>query len=247
LTFELLDLCLKEIYIPLAGRGNLALSFCQVDLFEKSGMGITEFLVEHFTNWIGAGGYLGVCILMTLESMVAPVPSEAVMPFAGFLIFEGRFTYFGVIFSSTLGSIIGSLISYYAGAWGGRPFIRRYGRFLLLDEHHLDSTEHFFGRHGDKTIFASRFIPVIRHLISIPAGVGKMNLVKFIIYTIVGAGLWNTFLAYVGYRLKENWTIVRTYSEIVDIVVIAVLVSGVAFLIFHYRKRSRNENPLNSH
>ncbi|OGC92896.1 MAG: hypothetical protein A2W25_10110 [candidate division Zixibacteria bacterium RBG_16_53_22] len=206
-------------------------------------MGITEFLVEHFTAWIEAGGYFGVAVLMTLESMVAPVPSEAVMPFAGFLIFEGKFTYTGVIFFSTLGSIIGSLISYYAGAWGGRPFVKRYGRYLLLDEHHLDTTERFFAKHGDKTIFICRFIPVVRHLISIPAGVGRMNLAKFCIYTVVGAGLWNAFLTYVGYRLKENWTVVRKYSEIVDIIVLAILVIIAAYFIIHlyrYRKQAKN-------
>jgi len=206
-------------------------------------MGITEFLVEHFTAWIDAGGYFGVAVLMTLESMVAPGPSEAVMPFAGFLIFEGKFTYAGTIFFSTLGSIIGSLISYFAGAWGGRPFVRRFGRYLLLDEHHLDSTERFFGKHGDKTIFISRFIPVVRHLISIPAGVGRMNLLKFCIYTIVGAGIWNAFLTYVGYRLKENWTVVRKYSEIVDIIVVAILVVGAAYFLYHlyrYRKQTKD-------
>jgi len=212
-------------------------------------MGITEFLVEHFTAWIEAGGYFGVAVLMTLESMVAPVPSEAVMPFAGFLIFEGKFTYTGVIFFSTLGSIVGSMISYFAGAWGGRPFVRRYGRYLLLDEHHLDTTEHFFAKHGDKTIFICRFIPVVRHLISIPAGVGRMNLVKFCIYTIVGAGLWNAFLTYVGYRLKENWIIVRKYSEIVDIIVLAILIIAVAYFIVHlyrYRKQAKNSIDLKS-
>jgi len=208
-------------------------------------MGITEFLVEHFTAWIEAGGYFGVAVLMTLESMVAPVPSEAVMPFAGFLIFEGKFTYTGVIFFITLGSIVGSMISYFAGAWGGRPFVKRYGKFLLLDEHHLDTTERFFTRHGDKTIFICRFIPVVRHLISIPAGVGRMNLVKFCIYTVLGAGLWNAFLTYVGYRLKENWTIVRKYSEIVDIIVMAILIIAAAYFIVHlYRFRKQARNPL---
>jgi membrane protein DedA with SNARE-associated domain len=208
-------------------------------------VGITEFLVEHFTAWIEAGGYFGVAVLMTLESMVAPVPSEAVMPFAGFLIYEGKFTYTGVIFFSTLGSIIGSLISYYAGAWGGRPFVKRFGRYLLLDEHHLDMTERFFARHGDKTIFVSRFIPVVRHLISIPAGVGRMNLLKFCIYTVAGAGLWNAFLTYVGYRLKENWTIVRKYSEVVDIIVVAILLAAAIYLIYHlYRVRRQAKNSL---
>lgn len=202
-------------------------------------MGLTEFLVEHFTQWIGSGGYWGVTILMTLESMVAPVPSEAVMPFAGFLIFEGRFTFTAVIFFSTLGSIIGSLISYYAGAWGGRPFVKRFGKYLLLDLHHLDMTEKFFAKYGDKAIFVSRFIPVVRHLISIPAGVGRMNVIKFSIYTIIGAGIWNAFLTYVGYYLKDNWMTVRKYGEIADVVVIALILAGIAFITYQYISRRK--------
>jgi membrane protein DedA with SNARE-associated domain len=202
-------------------------------------MGLTEFLVEHFTAWIGSGGYLGVTILMTLESMVAPVPSEAVMPFAGFLVYEGKFTFFGAIFFSTIGSIVGSLISYYAGAWGGRPFVKRYGKYLLLDMHHLEQTERFFSKYGDKTIFVSRFIPVVRHLISIPAGVGRMNVIKFLIYTIIGACIWNAFLTYVGYVLKDNWMTVRKYGEIADIVVIGLFILAIAFLIIQYWKRRK--------
>jgi membrane protein DedA with SNARE-associated domain len=205
-------------------------------------MGLTEFLVEHFTQWIGSGGYWGVTILMTLESMVAPVPSEAVMPFAGFLIFEGRFTFTAVIFFSTLGSIIGSLISYYAGAWGGRPFVKRYGKYLLLDLHHLDMTEKFFAKYGDKAIFVSRFIPVVRHLISIPAGVGRMSVIKFSIYTVIGAAIWNAFLTYVGFYLKDNWMTVRKYGEIADIVVVALMLAGIAFVTYQYigrRKRMK--------
>ncbi len=205
-------------------------------------MGITEFLIEHFTGWISSGGYFGLTILMSLESMVAPVPSEAVMPFAGFLVYEHRFTFAAVIFFSTLGSIIGSLISYYAGAYGGRPFVKRYGRFLLLNTHDLDITERFFARYGDKTIFISRFIPVVRHLISIPAGVGKMNLAKFCIYTVIGAGLWNAFLTVVGYYLRDNWLTVRKYGEIADVIVIVLLIAAIVFFVIQYRKRSRARN-----
>ncbi len=206
-------------------------------------MGITETLVEYITALMAGGGYGVIVFLMALESMVAPVPSEAVMPFAGFLIVEGRFSFAGVIVWSTVGSIIGSLISYYMGAWGGAPFVRRFGRYLLLDESHLDMTERFFAKYGDKAIFICRFIPVVRHLISIPAGIGKMNVVKFSIYTVIGAGLWNAFLAYVGYILKENWTVVRAYSEIVDvIVVVGLIVVGIVFIrqqIKHARARRK--------
>lgn len=203
-------------------------------------MGLTEFIAEHATNLIAQGGYTMVAFLMALESMILPVPSEAVMPFAGFLIYDGKFNFAGTIFFSTLGSIIGSLISYVMGAYGGRAFVLKFGKYLLLDVHHLEATERFFGKYGDKTIFICRFIPVVRHLISIPAGVGKMNLTKFSLYTILGAALWNAFLAWVGFRLKENWEEVMEYSHVVDIIVLALIALGVIYLLYKQIKGRSN-------
>lgn len=199
-------------------------------------MGITEFLVGYIVAFISSTGYASIFILMMLESMIAPVPSEAVMPFAGFLIESGNFTFAGVIFFSTLGSIAGSLISYYLGYFGGRPLVERYGKYLLLDKHHLDLTEKYFNKRGDLTIFISRFIPVVRHLISIPAGMGKMKLFKFTVYTIIGAGLWNSFLAYVGIKLKENWEEVLKYSSVIDIAVVAILLVILLYTAVKLRK-----------
>lgn len=196
-------------------------------------MGITQWIANTAVAFISATSYPGIFLLMVLESMVFPVPSEAVMPFAGFLIVDGQFTFTGVIIASTLGSIVGSLVSYAMGFYGGKPFIKRFGKFLLLDVHDLELTEKFFAKRGELTIFIARFVPVIRHLISIPAGLGKMKLGKFIIYTTLGAGLWNSFLAYVGFKLKENWSEVMKYSHVIDIVVVAIL--GLAFLYYAYK------------
>jgi len=204
-------------------------------------MGLTEFLIEHITGLISSAGYTGIGILMALESMVAPVPSEAVMPFAGFLWYEGRFNFVLIAVASTIGSIIGSLISYYMGYYGGRPFVTRFGKYLLLRMHDLELTERFFQKHGEKTIFISRFIPVVRHLISIPAGVGRMNLVKFSIYTIIGAALWNSFLTWLGYTLGSNWEVIRKYSEIIDILIVILIIAAIIFLF--YRKRARRSEP----
>jgi membrane protein DedA with SNARE-associated domain len=198
---------------------------------------MTELLINHVVDWIGISGYSGLIVLMALESMVAPLPSEAVMPFAGFLIFEGRFTFHEVIFFSTVGSIIGSVISYYAGMYGGRPFVTRFGRYLLLDSHDLEFTEKFFNKYGDKTIFFSRFIPVVRHLISIPAGVGEMKFGKFLLYTTIGAALWNSFLAYAGFRLKSHWEAIRHYSQTIDILVLILLLVGLTYFIYRHIKR----------
>lgn len=199
-------------------------------------MGITEFIVISATAIIAKTGYAGIFFLMVLESMVAPVPSEAVMPFAGFLWFQHTFTFWGIVVASTFGSLVGSLISYWIGAYGGRAIVTRYGRYLFLNVHHLESTERFFACYGEWTIFVSRFIPVVRHLISIPAGVGRMPLVKFCLYTLVGAGLWNGFLAWVGYRLGEHWETVRTYSETIDILVVAAIVLAIFIYIFWKRR-----------
>jgi membrane protein DedA with SNARE-associated domain len=196
-------------------------------------MGITQWIANTAVAFISATSYPGIFLLMVLESMVFPVPSEAVMPFAGFLIVDGQFTFTGVIIASTLGSIVGSLVSYAMWFYGGKPFIKRFGKFLLLDVHDLELTEKFFAKRGELTIFIARFVPVIRHLISIPAGLGKMKLGKFIIYTTLGAGLWNSFLAYVGFKLKENWAEVMKYSHTIDIVVVAIL--GFAFLYYAYK------------
>ena len=195
-------------------------------------MGLTEFIVRYATLVISKSGYVGIGILMTMESMIMPVPSEAVMPFAGFLWFEHKLSFWGIVLAATTGSIIGSLISYCIGAYGGRAFVKKYGKYFLLNEHHLDRTENFFSRHGEMTIFVSRFIPVVRHLISIPAGLGRMNVVRFSIYTIVGAGLWNSFLTWLGYHLRDNWETIRQYTEVIDIVLVAALLAAVGFFVY---------------
>jgi membrane protein DedA with SNARE-associated domain len=182
---------------------------------------------------ISSTGYFGVFFLMALESMIAPIPSELVMPFAGFLAADGRFSFTMVVVSSSLGSIVGSLISYYMGKYGGNPLVIKFGKYLFLDVSDLKKTEAWFARRGEKTIFISRFIPVVRHLISIPAGIGKMNLPRFCIYTVIGATLWNTFLAYLGYVLGQNWPKVRHYSEYFSKAAALILV--VAFVWFAYR------------
>jgi membrane protein DedA with SNARE-associated domain len=202
-------------------------------------MGLTESLVNVIVAFIGNTGYGSLVVLMALESMIVPVPSEAVMPFAGFLVFEGKLNFAGAVFFGTLGSIIGSLISYYIGMWGGRPFIERYGRYLLLDKHHLALTERYFNRRGDITILICRFIPVVRHLISIPAGIGRMGLLRFVVYTIVGAGLWNAFLTYVGYILKANWTEIIKYSHIIDIIVLVTIVIAVIYYFSRFNRKNR--------
>jgi membrane protein DedA with SNARE-associated domain len=196
-----------------------------------------ERLAEYFTYLIEQGGYLGAGFLMMLESMVAPVPSELVMPFVGFLAAEGKFSVTAGIVATSIGSILGSLISYYVGYFGGRPVVLKVGKYLLLNPEHLEWTERWFSRHGSWTIFVSRFIPVVRHLISIPAGLGRMRIVPFCAYTLIGATMWNTFLLYCGYKLRQNWRLVQQYSHELDIVVcVLIVVAGVWFVVTHLRR-----------
>ena len=202
-------------------------------------MGITESLAAFGTHVIGAIGYAGVFLLMVAESMILPIPSEAVMPFAGFLVAEGTLSLVGVVLCATLGSIAGSLIGYAIGKFGGLPFLTRFGKYVLLDADDLSKTNSFFQRRGSITIFVSRFIPVVRHLISIPAGMAGMRLLPFCIFTIIGAGLWNAFLTVCGYMLKKNWAAVMRYSQLIDIAVLVVLAGLVAlFVVRHLRRRA---------
>lgn len=200
-----------------------------------------EHLFGFITNIISQTGYAGICFFMVLESMVFPIPSEAVMPFAGFLAAQGRFTLLGVAIASSLGSMIGSWLSYAIGLYGGRPFINKFGKFLLLDHHHLELTEKFFEKYGNQAILISRFIPVVRHLISIPAGMAKMDFKKFSLDTFIGATIWNMFLAWLGTKLLQNWAVIKKYTHYLDYVVVLLIVGAVVYFYF----KLVNANKLN--
>ncbi len=179
-------------------------------------------------------GYPGVTFLMALESMVVPLPSELILPFAGFLSASGQLNFYLAWIASVFGSLIGSLISYAMGYYGGERLIRRFGKYFLLDEADLNLTEAWFKKRGEKVIFIARFVPVVRHLISIPAGIAKMDLKKFSLYTVLGAGLWNLILIWLGYYLGQNWRQVRQYSQYFSLAMaILIIIAVVAFLARH--------------
>jgi len=195
-------------------------------------MGLTEWIVGFATHLISVTGYWGIFVLMMMESMFFPVPSEAVMPFAGFNISDGSLTWIGVIVASTIGSLVGSSISYAIGYWGGKPFVLKFGRYLLLEEKHLILTEQFFQKYGNITIFICRFIPVIRHVVSIPAGIGKMNFFSFLFFTAIGAGAWNLFLAWAGFELRQRWATIMHYSHVVDLIILAAILIALAYYVY---------------
>jgi membrane protein DedA with SNARE-associated domain len=196
-------------------------------------------LITWFSNIIAWTGYVGVFFLMVLESMFFPVPSEAVMPFAGFLASRGEFSFWIAALVGTLGTLVGSLLSYAIGYYGGEPLVRKYGKYALLNEKDLDSTKHWFSRHGGITVFVCRFIPVVRHISSVPAGASKMNIWTFSFYTLLGGFIWNTFLLWAGFQLGEHWDLIGEYTRILDIIVIFLLILAVAFFIYKHGSQLR--------
>jgi membrane protein DedA with SNARE-associated domain len=200
---------------------------------------IFGFIGSFALSTISQLGYVGIFFLMMLESMIVPVPSELVMPFAGFLVAQGSFNAVLVIFASTLGSITGSLIFYYIGKTGGHTLVQRYGKYVLVDTEDIRKTEAWFKKRGDLTIFLARLVPVVRHLISLIAGIGKMNVKKFTIYTILGAALWNGILTYLGLFLGQHWNEVSQYLEGLDIIIVILLIIGCLYFVYRHLKKAK--------
>ncbi|MBF0294410.1 MAG: DedA family protein [Magnetococcales bacterium] len=195
---------------------------------------ITNLLLE----WMGQLDYFAIFVLMAMESSIFPVPSELVMIPAGYLVSTGKLGWTGSVVASSLGSIAGSLGSYYLALWLGTPIILRFGRYFLITEKHLQQTETFFARHGEISIFTGRFFPGIRHLISMPAGLGRMRIAPFLLYTFAGATLWNIILLVFGYLIGENqeWVKRNTLWVVLAAVVFAILVIG-GYLLWQKRRK----------
>lgn len=201
---------------------------------------ITVFISELAVKILNTAGYAGACGLMALESMIAPVPSEAVMPFVGFQVADGRWNLWLAVLATSTGSIIGSLLSYWMGWYGGKPLVLKVGKYLFLNRHDLEMTERFFHeRRGVWTIFIGRFIPVVRHFISIPAGMGRMPLLPFLAVTLIGSTAWNGFLLACGMKLRDHWQVIQKYSHQVDIVVVVLAVIGTAWFLKIRAARAR--------
>lgn len=172
-----------------------------------------NIIVQWLLNTIGAMGYPGILLLMAMESSIIPIPSELVMPPAGYLVYQGKMNMAIVILCGTVGSLIGAYINYFASHYLGRPLILRYGKYVLIPPDKFERVERFFLRHGEISTFIGRLLPVIRHLISIPAGVAGMNHFRFALYTMLGAGIWCTVLTLIGYAIGENQQLIMQYSH----------------------------------
>jgi membrane protein DedA with SNARE-associated domain len=202
---------------------------------------IDQIVIPFLASLFGAVGYLGVLLAMAIESAMIPLPSELILPFAGFLISDpakiepltnGPWSFWIVVVVATLGNTLGSLIAYAIGAWGGRPFLERYGRYLLIRPHDIEIAERFFARWGAQTAFFSRLLPIVRTFISFPAGVARMPIRTFVAYSVAGAFLWSAVLTWAGVQLGERWEDIRHALQPFDLVIGLVVVAGLAFLLW---------------
>lgn len=195
---------------------------------------VTSFII----NTISAWGYFGVGVLMAIESACVPLPSEVIMPFAGFLVAQGKFSLFGVTLAGALGCVAGSVIAYAFGVWGGRDFIEKYGKYILISRHDLKTADNFFNKYGSAAIFFSRLMPVVRTFISLPAGIAKMNFSKFVIYSFLGSVPWSFGLAYLGKKLGDSWDTLGVYFHKFDLAIGIIILAGA---VWYIRRHLKNE------
>jgi membrane protein DedA with SNARE-associated domain len=192
---------------------------------------------------ISKTGYLGVTILMAIESACVPLPSEIIMPFAGYLVYTGRFSLLWAATAGALGCNLGSVIAYEIGFFGGRPLVEKYGRYVWVSRHDLDMADRFFARFGSAAVFLGRLLPVIRTFIALPAGIARMPRLRFHVYTFAGSWPWCFGLAWIGMKLGEKWETDPRLSQWLhrlDAVIIVVLLVGLIFFVrSHWKNRLR--------
>jgi membrane protein DedA with SNARE-associated domain len=203
---------------------------------------ILEILSGFIVAVISAMGYGGIMLLMAIESACIPLPSEVIMPFSGYLVYKGDFNIWWVAVAGAIGCVLGSLVAYWVGMYGGRPLIEKYGRYILISHHDLDLADRWFKSYGEVIVFASRLLPVIRTFIAFPAGVARMNLTRFVLYTFLGSFPWCLGLAYVGQLLGEQWDknpMLKTWFHRFDFVIGIILVLGIVWWVRRHIKNSR--------
>ena len=205
---------------------------------------IIETLAVYIKLAIETMGYGGVVMLMGIESACIPLPSEIIMPFAGYLVYTGRFSLHGAALAGAVGCIVGSIPAYYLGRYGGRPLIERYGKYVLLSHHEVDLADRLFARFGQWVVLAARLLPVIRTFIAFPAGVGRMNMGKFVLFTFVGSYPWCYGLAWVGMKLGERWDTdprLKSAFHRFDLAIGVLLVAGVAWFVLHKLRSAKGQ------
>lgn len=188
-------------------------------------------------GFISTTGYFGIAALMALESACLPVPSEIIMPFSGFLVWEGKFIFWQVVFWGAVGNLIGSAGAYAVGFFGGRRLIERHGKYLLISGRDIELADNWFAKYGQAAVFFGRLLPVVRTFISLPAGIAKMNFKKFCFYTFLGSLFWSFVLTYIGLVMGENWEDIRLYFHKFDLIIGGAIILLAAWWVWrHFRK-----------
>lgn len=199
-----------------------------------------DAILTPITTWIisviSSTGYTGIVFLMAIESAGVPLPSELIMPFAGYLVHTGRFDLHLASLAGALGCAVGSAVVYWVGIWGGRPFLEKYGRYVLIRRKDLDAADRFFDRWGMWAVLIARLLPIIRTFISLPAGISRMPFIPFLILSFVGSVPWCYMLTYVGTVLGENWASIRNYLHGADLIIGIALLAGFAFWLWNHLK-----------
>ena len=189
-------------------------------------------------------GYFGLFFLIAGESALLPIPSEIVLPFAGYLVYSGKMGFFFAVFAAVLGQLFGSTLSYYIGYYGGRPLVLKYGKYFLLSKKHFEHVESWFIKHGAAAVFFTRLLPVARTLISFPAGITKMKFSKFLLYSTLGIVPWTIFLIYVGFKLGNQWqSIIATFDEFQYVVIAGIII----FIVWWIHKELKERKRIRKH
>jgi membrane protein DedA with SNARE-associated domain len=200
---------------------------------------VLEALFMTIVNFLGQFGYWGIALGMAVESACIPLPSEIILPFGGFLVARGTITFTEALMAGILGGLAGSIVAYAVGRYGGRTLLERYGKYVLISKHELDTADRWFATRGELTVFVGRLLPGIRTFISLPAGIAGMNFGKFILYSLLGMIPWSFAFTWAGVRLGENFTLVREYLHKFDFVIIGVLVLAVVWFVWYKVKQVR--------
>lgn len=206
---------------------------------------IIDFLLPYITTLIASIGYPGVALLMAIESACIPLPSEIIMPFAGYVVYQGKMNLLLAATAGAIGCNLGSVVAYWIGAHGGRPLVKKFGRYVLMSQHDLDRVDHYFQKYGDITVLIGRLLPVVRTFIALPAGIARMPQFRFHIYTFLGSWPWCFALAYVGMKAGASWNDPNSRLKYIlhktDAAILLVLVAGVAWFVWSHLKHRSEE------
>jgi len=196
---------------------------------------IVIYLITHF-------GYSGVFVAMVLESACIPLPSEVTLPFAGYLVYTGEFLFWEITLVAALANVIGGLLAYFIGKYGGRAVILKYGKYFFINEYKLGKTEAYFDKYGEITVFLGRLLPVIRTFISLPAGIARMNVFKMSLYTFLGSLPWCALLIWAGQKLGENWQRLEPFFQSFHVILGAGLIILILFILYAYIQSKTKKN-----